>query len=314
MRAMRIARAVLLENWWLKLAALLLAYALWLLIRGSEGERVVQVPVVVKIPGGMAIVDEHPSTIEVTLEGALLPGSQADISYYLNLQSGTEGKQTIALAPEKVQLGPAASGLRVLQVEPPTLTVVLEKIMTRTVAVRAVVLGTPAPGIDLYRASCFPSLVAVKGPRSKVDAIKDVKTEPILLTGQGRSFQARVNTQAFDDDIDRVQEGPIAVNVELGPHRETHVLRVPVAVLDDHKTFEVSPASVEVNVLVPVTVKRRLSANDCRATVSDSSLKPAEERTSVRPNVQLIGNLDSGIVISQINPEKVTLIRKPGKR
>ncbi len=314
MRAMRIVRAALLENWWLKLASILLAYALWLLIRGGEGERVVQVPVVVKIPSNMIIMDEHPRTIEVTLGGALLPGIQADISYNVDLQSAAEGKQTIALSPEKVQLGPAASGLRVLQVEPSTLTLVLERIIIKTVPVKAVVLGSPAPGLELYKTTCFPGIVVLKGPHSKVEAIKDLKTEPVLLAGQDRSFQARVNSQALDDDIDRVQGGPIVVNVELGPHREMHVLKVSVAVLDDHENCEVRPESVEVSVLVPVTFKKRLSANDCRATVSDSNMKPTDERVSVKPDVKLVGNLDSGIVISQIIPEKVTLIRKPGKR
>jgi hypothetical protein len=77
MRAiLRSIKDFLLRNWWLKLASLLLAYALWLVVRGSEGERVFAVPLTVRIPRNMVIVNERRSSVEITAQGSILPGSR----------------------------------------------------------------------------------------------------------------------------------------------------------------------------------------------------------------------------------------------
>jgi hypothetical protein len=37
------------RNWWLKLAGLLMAYVLWLLVRSAQGERILTVPLAVGV-------------------------------------------------------------------------------------------------------------------------------------------------------------------------------------------------------------------------------------------------------------------------
>jgi hypothetical protein len=312
MKATRFLREILLTNWWFKLAALLLAYGLWLVIRGSEGERVLQVPLTVKIPSNMVIVNERPNSVEVTLEGTLLPGAPADISYDIDLQSAGEGDQTIPLTVDRVRLGPA-SGLRVVQVNPAMLTVVLEKIVSKDVPVKVSIEGTPAPGFDLYKWVCRPSQVRINGPRSRVSPMKEAETDPVSISGQSRSFQSAVNLAPLDHGIYTGLVGPVKVDLELGPHREMHRLRIPVTVLDD-PNFVASPAYISVSVLVPMTFKGRLTVSDFRATVSVPNSEPADARMSAKPEVEQTGSLEAGIVIAQINPEEVALLRKIRKK
>ncbi len=307
MKATRFLREILLTNWWFKLTALLLAYALWLVIRGSEGERVLQVPLTVKIPNNMVIVNEQPKSVEVTLEGTILPGAPADISYDVDLQSAGEGGQTIPLTVDSVRLG-SASGLRAVQVSPAMLRLVLEKIVSKDVPVKVPIEGTPAPGVDLYRWACLPSHVRISGPRSRVNTVKEAETDPVSISGQSRSFQSTVNLAPLADDIHTGLAGQVKVDLELGPHRELHRIRIPVTVLDG-PNLVVSPAYVSVSVLVPMTFKGRIAANDFRATVSAPNSEPADKRMSAKPEVELIGDLEAGIVIAQINPEEVELHR-----
>lgn len=312
MKATRFLREILLTNWWFKLAALLLAYGLWLVIRGSEGERVLQVPLTVKIPSNMVIVSEHPNFVEVTLEGTLLPSTSADISYDVDLQSAGEGDQTIPLTADRVRLG-AASGLRVVQVNPAMLTLVLEKTVSKDVPVKVPIEGTPAPGFDLYKWVCLPSQVRISGPRSRVSPVKQAETDPVSISGQSRSFQSAVSLAPLDGEIHVGLAGPVRVDLELGPHREMHRFRIPVTVLDD-PNFVASPAFISVSVLVPMTFKGRLTASDFRATVSVPNSGSGDAHMSAKPEVEPTGGLEAGIAIAQINPEEVALLRKTGKK
>jgi hypothetical protein len=79
-----------------------------------------------------------------------------------------------------------------------------------------------------------------------------------------------------------------------------------VTVLDD-PNLVARPAYVSVSVLVPMTFKGRIASSNFRATVSVPNSEPADKRISVKPEVELIGALGTGIVIAQINPEEVEL-------
>ena len=60
----RFFKEYFLENWTLKATALLLALILWLFVRGEPGaERVVAIPLEVRISHQMEITNERPATI-----------------------------------------------------------------------------------------------------------------------------------------------------------------------------------------------------------------------------------------------------------
>jgi YbbR domain-containing protein len=313
MRAvLRFIKDLLLRNWWLKLASIFLAYALWLVVRGSEGERVFTVPLTVQIPRNMVIVNERRSSVEITAQGSLLPGSQPDITYILDLQSAGEGEQTIPLTTDGVHIS-RASGLSVIRVSPARITIVLERVISKDVPVKVPVQGAPAAGVDLYRLTCRPSSVRVSGPRSEVSALNEVETDPVSLAGRRDPFQTAASLNLLNDDIRANLVGPVEVDVELGPHREVRTLRIPVTVLNNDG-YAISPRFVTINVLVPITFKGRLADDAFRATVTVPNSESPLNRLSAKPEVELTKNLDAGIAIKQVKPEEVTLLRVSRKK
>jgi YbbR domain-containing protein len=306
-----IIREFLLQNWWIKLAALLLAYVIWLLVRSGEGERIITVPLVVQVPRNMRIVSERPATVEVAALGVPnLSGSLPNLSYVINLQSAGEGEQTVALTPKGVQIGPA-SGVTVVSVSPSHITFVLERVISKDVPVRVIVQGSPDPGFDLYQVTCQPDIVHVIGPRSDINPLKELVTEPISVAGQKRSFQQTVNFNLQGDDINT---SPVAVEVrvELGTHRTERTLKIPLTVLGD-EGLNANPPFVSVSVLVPATFKGQLAAGDWKATVAVPDGRPLPDRVVVKPEIKFSGDPDAGIVIRKIAPEEVTLLRRTGK-
>jgi YbbR domain-containing protein len=252
-KVLRFLKDVLLKNWGLKLTSILLSFALWLMVSGNQGERVVQAPLTYQIPFGMDIVSERPKTIDVTVQGSFsnLTGETAAISYNIDLQNASEGDHTVELSTTGVRLSPA-SGLRVIRVSPARITLKLERVIKKTVPVKVPYAGTPAKDTDLYQLTYTPTSVTISGPRSNVDRINVVETDPVSIANRDSSFQTTANLNIEDADIHSSPGGPVIVNVDLGPHRVAHTIRVPVTVLND-ASFVVSPSTLAVRVLVPIT-------------------------------------------------------------
>ena len=304
----------LLKNWGLKATSLLIALALWVMVRGSQGEHVITVPLTVQIPRNMEIVNQRPSFVEITAQGYMsnLAGGQPNLSYTIDLQSASEGEQVIALTPEEVHVSPA-SGLRVLRVNPARITIDLERVISKDVPVRVIPQGIPAAGFDLYKTTWQPTIVTISGPRSVINPVKEMGTEPVSISKQSRSFRARVNFVVKDDDIHISPAGPAEVDVELGPHREARSFRVPVTVIESD-AFTVSPGYVSVSVLAPVSMKDPPTVDDIKASVIASNIDPALNRLTAVPQVEFAREFDPNVVIRRVDPEQVTLIRKGSRK
>jgi len=311
---LRFIREILLKNWGLKLTSLLIAFALWLMLRGSQGERIIMVPLTVQIPRSMEIVNERPNMVEITARGFLanLTGSLPNMTYNIDLQSSGEGEQTIPLSPAGVRISPA-SGLTVIRVNPARINLILEKVISKDVPVKVPIRGTPAPGFDFYQVTCQPSIVSISGPRSDVNPIKEVETDPVSIEAQSSSFHQTVNFHIPDVDIHTSPVGPVEADIELGPHREVRTLSIPVGGLEGG-AFAASPPYVSVSVLIPAAIKERLTAEDLRATVSIPTPEPGSDRIAVVPLVEFTKEPGAGITIRQVSPEQVTLVRRARKK
>ncbi len=309
---LRYAREFLARNWWLKLAGLLLAYILWLLVRSGEGERIITVPLVVQIPRTMEIVSERPATVEASVLGVPnLAGNLPTMTYTINLQDAGEGELTVPLTPQGIRTSPG-SGITVVHVSPARLTLLLERVVSKDVPVKVPLLGAQAEGFDLYKVTCQPDIVHIIGPRSDINPLKEVATDPLSIAGQKRSFQRTVNFNLQGDDI-HTSPVTVEVNVQIGVHRAERTLRIPIAVLGE-EGVAASPPFVSVSLLVPVTFKGRLAAEDLTATAAVPGDRPLPNRTVVKPEVKFRRDLGADIVIKKINPEEVTLIHKTGKK
>ncbi len=302
-------REILLENWTIKLAAVLLAVILWLVVRGEPAvERVTTVPLDVLIPKNMQITSERPSTVDVTVRGVLsnMWLSQAPPTCRVDLQGADAGEHIVQLSPDDVHL-PRGSGLQVVSVRPARVRLVLEWTTSKEVPVRPV-LGELPPGLDVYGAVSTPSQVIISGPRSHVDPIKEAPTQPISLAGQQRSFRSFVSLNINDPWVYVAPKSLIQVDIQLGPHRALRAIRVPIVTEDPSLT--VAPSRVVVQVLVPETFKEPLTAENFVGTVSTQGLDSSKLSVQCKPQVRLKEQLDPGIVIQEVQPSEVTIRRK----
>lgn len=114
-------RHLVLHNWWLKLLALGLAYALWAVVLPRESGPIEigrSVPLeLVNLPAGVEVVGQIPTHIHLHLRGSesrlrrLLP---EEVGVVLDLRNATPGNHTFRLTPTDVEAPPGVEVVRIV--------------------------------------------------------------------------------------------------------------------------------------------------------------------------------------------------------
>ena len=125
----------LFRHWELKLAALVLSFALWVFVMTSEkAEVVMAAPVELDaIPQGLEVVGDRPDSVDVQLHGlraVLARVGPEQVRAHVSLAGARPGELVVRLVPDQVS---APTGVTVLRVSPSRVRVVLE---TRRAEVR----------------------------------------------------------------------------------------------------------------------------------------------------------------------------------
>jgi YbbR domain-containing protein len=310
---MKFFRGLLLENWGLKLLSVFLALVLWFFVRGNPGaERIITVPLEVRIPNAMEITGERPTSVDVTVRGPMANSwfGQSVPVCIVNLENASEGSHSVELSPQNVRI-PGTSGLGVIKIDPPRISLTLERTISKEVPVLAATNGEPAAGYEVYSKSCNPSTLVITGPRSHVVKVQEITTKGISLKGQRQSMRVFANLDIGDNLLRTVSVGPIEVNVEIGGRRRPVTIdRVPVVI--DNPDYVAMPARVSVEVLVPVAYKQNPTSGDIKAYVALSGTELQEIKEKVRPSVSFAKQMDPAFVIINVLPSEVT-VRKRGK-
>ncbi len=194
--------ARLFANWPAKILSLTAAIVLFLFYRvNTLDERFFSVKLEVRVPADYTVAAPHPQSARITLRGEedlIYPILENDIVAYVDLT--IHESEGVFRAPVKVQKQGTALDVEPLEirVEPPEITVTLEREIQKSVVVVPRVTGNPARGYELARFTLTPSDVEVKGAASHVEPITEVLTEEIDLSGRSESFDSRVRL-IFDD-------------------------------------------------------------------------------------------------------------------
>ena len=175
----------LVKNWTAKLVSLILAVGLWYYAVGEEGIEVTRtIPVEIKLDNErMSIVGKSSRVVSATL--------QAPRSLLANLASGelkaehiihkieTPGDYSFRVEPRDIQL--PSEQIRVVRIDPEVIAVKIDEIIVQKLEVEPSFLGEPAIGyrLDPSRVQLDPRSVLVEGPKSQLEKIKKIKTQPI---------------------------------------------------------------------------------------------------------------------------------------
>jgi YbbR domain-containing protein len=186
----------------LKVAALALGILLWFIVSGQEIERSVSVPVLyLHTPTDLQITGRPLQEVNVHIRGGYSQISQLgrnDVALIADLVDAKEGAVVLALTPNNVS---APLGVEATQVDPGSVTVMLERAGHALMSVRPLIEGQPAPGYSIGAVVADPPTVFVFGPDSHLKAMTSVTTEPVSIEGATKDVTQVVNIGITDSEL-----------------------------------------------------------------------------------------------------------------
>lgn len=218
------------KDWVLRLLALFLAILLWYFVVGEDKvDTHMLVPVeIVNLPRDLVIVNQYRQQLEVTLTGprGLIDGlRRQNITRTINLADAQPGTMAIRNDPESL---PFPRGIEALRVQPAHITLLIDRLREKNLAVVADIKGQPAPGYELIDAQLDPQTINIRGPATLLDRFDQLSTAPIDISGLD-STTIRQATLLVGEELGELL-GEATVNVLLliqEQDRQPFTLEVP---------------------------------------------------------------------------------------
>jgi YbbR domain-containing protein len=284
----RSLREALRHNPGLKAISLLLAFFLWFSINVSErdAERVLELPVVIrKLPPDLIVTNAPDRAVTATVRGprTILDGVDEQRGRIaLDLSAAAAGEMRIELSPEMIRPD-LPRRLKLLRLEPQRLKVQVERLMRRRLPVRPELAGAPALGYMTAESSVRPAEVEVAGPKSKVEDLKEIRTEPIDMQGLEHGLQRNV-LLAWAGDLVSFTPDHVLVSVsveEVSVSRE--IKDVPVAVINARgRDVVLDPPTADVTLSGPQRLLHNFKLDDGAVSVDAGDLPPGTHRVTVQ--------------------------------
>lgn len=228
-----ILRKVFLEDWPLKLLALVITLALWFAVTGlsTPTTKRLTIPLDLNISSNAQITNAPLQEVDIEISGDKRKVEQinrAELVASIDLTDVQPGDRVIPLTPETVYVA-LPQGVKLVAVAPSRIAVKLEAVEEKDVEVRADTSGTPAAGFEVYTTTMMPQKVRVRGPASIVSILTYVQTERIDLTGRRDDLIAKQVAVTSPDPKAAVLNTFVDVTFKIGEKRVERLFSIPVA-------------------------------------------------------------------------------------
>lgn len=178
-------RSIFFKNLTLKILSLVLASALWFFVSGrSKTELALSVPVeFTSLPAAMNIVNKVPTSIHIRVKGTktlLRPLTANPPSLSVDMSHSKSGKNVIHLAQETFNGLPL--GVDVVNLDPDTLTLYLDRFIEATLPIKLKTTGTPPRGFQVRDITISPKAAKFRVSEEYLKEHATVFSEPVDLS------------------------------------------------------------------------------------------------------------------------------------
>lgn len=207
-------RTLLFKNLGLKIVAIVFSIFLWLFAthRGLV-EVVLDVPLEFKnIPPGLVLVNNNIKKVSISIKGQerlIRNVGPTDIRAFIDLSDAKKGEDIYLISKVNVKV---PRWMTVTNIDPSSVKVVLEEVVSKIVRVRPVIVGNPEEGFYLKSITVDPQTVVIEGKSSDVKRISSIETEPFDITGLRKSYSQYLRINTTDQNIKtKVEEVMVSV-------------------------------------------------------------------------------------------------------
>lgn len=205
--------------WAMRILALAIAVALWFFLswekRENQSERVIQASVTYNTPDQMTVLDPV-QQIDVRLKGDARRVRTLNpllVNVLLEIEQQEPGPVEVTVAPDNVFV---PEGVRVVSIDPNTIQVTLDRIITLRLPVEVDLVGEPAAGASVGSPVAIPPAVAVEGPQSRLGGLAVARTRSVSLDGHAQTFEETISV-ILPDPLASVEPAAVRVRVPMEP-------------------------------------------------------------------------------------------------
>jgi len=206
------------ESLALKVVSLLLALILWITILGFKREEINRsVKFEPMFPPGKVLLTPIPTQIHLTIVGprVLLKDEEKRL-HPLRPDLRHRQENTIALPISEELLDELPPGVKVTSIQPKDVLIHLDDVVEKQIAVRPNFLGALPAGWEIAAVVVSPRTVSVTGPKTRLESMAAISTEPIPLQDMTESTTREVAVEAdFSQNLQLSREKIVSVRITL---------------------------------------------------------------------------------------------------
>jgi hypothetical protein len=256
-------RRIFLDDWLMKLVALIITFALWLGVTGLQAPtttRLRNVTLNPLISNELEITNSPVQEIDLVITGDKRKVDQLnprDLVVSLDLTDEKAGDRIFHITPQNVNVD-LPSGVKIDEIQPDKIAIKLEDVIELDVPVTPETEGSVADGFEIYNSTVIPSKVRVRGPKSSVKSLNFVSTEKISLKDKKNNFTAQqIPITVASPKITLVNTASVSVTFQIGERRIERLFVVP------YET-ENRKGKASVLLLGPRSILENLTTDDIR--------------------------------------------------
>ena len=273
----------LINNVGVKLIALVVALMIWFNASGQQEVKRNYIATLrfVNLPDTLTLVGRVPLEAELSVSGTrrdLLFMGFRKLNVMVNMARAHAGRFSQRLSVADVILPPNVEPGDVRILSPSSVDVAIERLATKRVRVGVILFGSiPAEQMLEGVPRSRPLTVLVTGPKSAVDPLETIPTEPIDLARIHETTERKV---ALEYDADRLvcEPNEVTVDILISARGRRVLANVPPTILidDENHLTEIFPKTVSLTIEGPQSMLDTLTSGDVSVLVDLSGRPPGQ--------------------------------------
>jgi YbbR domain-containing protein len=254
------------KDWHYRVIAFFIALGLYFVATGQTENSVLTVTVPIQLtnlPKDRVVLLPTVLETQVKLQGptSIVGPSASQLTFQYSLPAEVQNRHQLALTPESLRL-PGA--VKVVSIHPSDIELILDELVTReNVPVVVPKIGKVSENLRLTGLDVSPPKVSINGPKTEVDTIRVVESDPIDLRTIEQSvvIQQRLRPPG---SFSQLSTEAVQVGVEITPvTADRSFSRIAVEVRSkSSRKFALSPSMVTVSLKGPKSKIGELNQND----------------------------------------------------
>lgn len=303
-----------------KIIALGLASLVWISVVNKIGvmSKIARVPVILSVPKNLILMDEEPPRVTLKIVASEKRLKQLYPTNFI-IRKQIDEKRFVPGEPYELSITSeeikAPVGVNVVEVEPNSVFVNLDKVVSRVVKVKPKINGAPPSGYTVTKVSLAPNEVTMTGPDNLVGGIEQIQTKSITLDKTTvESFDFPISLQNKYESI-TITPPRVMAQVEIRKEfEERKINMIPIRVLEPSgeaplSVIPLSTPHVEVTLAGLKSVVENVKPDQIKAFVD---LSPFDKPGSYNVPVNCWLTI-SNATVKKVSPSEVMIsLAKPG--